>query len=578
MKRWIGLVGQYKKYMILSPVFVGLEVVMDVIIPQLMANIIDNGITAGNMDVIIKSGLWLLLALMVALTGGVLSGRFAARASTGFAKNLRQKVFHKVQDFSFANIDKFSTTGLVTRLTTDTSNMQNAFMMLLRMCSRAPMMIIFSAIMAFRVNARLAWVFVAIIPIFITGLAIIISHAHPIFMRVFKLYDNLNEVVQENLRGIRVVKSYVREEHESEKFKKASGDIYNTFIKAERIIMLNGPLMQFCMHACTLLICWFGAQMIVSDNFSTGQLMSLLTYSMMILMSLNFLSQMFVMITMSRASAQRISEVLDEVSEIESKKNALTQIKDGSVRFKAVDFGYRGKDGEMCLKNIDIDIKSGQTVGLIGGTGSGKSTLTQLIPRLYDVSGGSIEVGGADVKDYDLDTLRDNVAMVLQKNVLFSGTIKENLRWGNSAAADGELERVCKLAQADEFVKDFPDGYDTVIDQGGTNVSGGQRQRLCIARALLKKPKILILDDSTSAVDMKTDALIRKAFRDEIPDVTKIIIAQRIASVQEADLIIVMDDGHVTAAGTHEELIESSEIYREVYLSQQKGGSDNGAA
>lgn len=578
VKKWAQCIGQYKRDTMLSPIFVSLEVAMDMIIPLLMANMIDDGVSGGNINVIVKIGIWLMLACFFSLFCGVLSGRFAARASAGFAKNLRKIMYYKIQDFSFSNIDKFSSTGLVTRLTTDVTNIQNAFQMLIRVFARAPLMMIFSVVMVFSINARLAWVFMAIIPVLGTGLAIIMMNAHPIFEKVFKLYDKLNLVVQENLRGIRVVKSYVREEHETKKFKNTSGEIYQNFVRAEKILAFNSPLMQFCMYACTLLICWLGAQMIVSGAFTTGQLMSLLTYATQILISLMILSMVFVMITLSRASAKRISELLTETGDMQNKENAITEMKDGSVRFKNVDFGYRGKDGKLCLRGVDLEIESGQTVGIIGGTGSGKSTLTQLIPRLYDVTGGSVEVGGVDVRDYDIEALRGGVAMVLQKNILFSGTIRDNLRWGKKDASDEEIERVCKLAQADEFIRAFPDGYDTWIEQGGTNVSGGQKQRLCIARALLKKPKILILDDSTSAVDTKTDALIRKAFRDEISDTTKIIIAQRVSSVQDAGKIIVLDDGRVSAVSTHEELLETSEIYREVYRSQRKGGLGHDAA
>lgn len=578
IKKWIKCIGQYKRDTILTPLFVALEVVMDIIIPLLMANIIDNGITGGNMNTIAKTGLILVLMCIVSLCCGFLSGHFAANASAGFAKNLRKDMYHKIQDFSFTNIDKFSTSGLVTRLTTDVTNVQNAFQMIIRICARAPLMIIFSVVMVFSINTKLALIFVGIIPLLVIGLAIIMLKAMPIFARVFKLYDKLNGIVQENLRGIRVVKNYVREERETEKFEHTSGEIYENFVKAEKILAFNSPLMQFCMYACTLLLCFLGAQMIVSGEFTTGQLMSLLTYAVQILMSLMILSMVFVMVTMSKASAKRISEVLSETADMQNGGNDLTEIADGSISFDNVSFSYRGREGKLCLRNVSIDIESGQTIGIIGGTGSGKSTLTQLIPRLYDVTEGSLKVGGTDVREYNIRTLREEVAMVLQKNVLFSGTIKDNLRWGKKDATDDEMERVCKLAQADEFIRTFQDGYNTWIEQGGSNVSGGQKQRLCIARALLKKPKILILDDSTSAVDTKTDALIRKAFSEEIPDTTKIIVAQRISSVQDADKIIVMEEGRISAAGTHEELLETSTIYREVYESQQKGGTDNGAA
>lgn len=577
MKLWIQCLGKYKKDTILAPVFVAMEVAMEAIIPLLMANMIDYGITGGNMDIIVKIGLTLVLMCIFSLAFGAGSGRFAARASAGFAKNLRQKIFRNVQDFSFTNIDRFSTTSLVTRMTTDVANIQNAFMMIIRTCIRAPLMIIFSVCMAFRINARLAWIFVIAIPVLAIGLVTIASKAHPIFRKVFRLYDKLNMVVQENLRGVRVVKSYVREDYETKKFMNSSGEIHDNFVKAEKILAFNNPLMQFCMYTCTLLVCWLGAKMIITDAFTTGQLMSLLTYAIQILVSLMLLSMVFVMVTMSRASVDRVTEVLNETSDMQSKENAETEVKDGSIQFSDVYFGYRGKDGAQCIQGIDLDIKSGLTVGIIGGTGSGKSSLVQLIPRLYDVTDGAVKIGGVDVRDYDIKTLRNSVAMVLQKNVLFSGTIKDNLRWGKKDATDEEMEHACKLAQAHDFITAFPDGYDTWIEQGGSNVSGGQRQRLCIARALLKHPKILILDDSTSAVDTKTDAFIRKAFRDEIPDTTKIIIAQRVSSVQDADMIIVMDEGQISATGNHAELMEHSEIYKSIYESQQKGGLDDAA-
>ncbi|MDL2217305.1 ABC transporter ATP-binding protein/permease [Christensenellaceae bacterium OttesenSCG-928-M15] len=577
IKKLMGCIGEYKRDTILTPVFVAIEVILDIFIPLLMANMIDEGISGGNMNLILKTGLLLVLVCGFSLASGFLSGWFGARASTGFGKSLRQKMYYKIQDFSFSNIDRFSTSGLVTRLTTDVTNVQNAFQMIIRICARAPLMIIFSVIMVFQINARLAWVFAAVIPVLGIGLVLIMKKASPLFSKVFKKYDKLNSVVQENLRGIRVVKSYVREEHETEKFEEASADIHDNFVKAEKILAFNSPLMQLCMYACTLLICWLGAQMIVSETFTTGQLMSLLTYATQILMSLMIISMVFVMITMSRASAKRIVEVLDEQSDMPN-DGGVKEVKSGSIRFQNVSFGYRGKEGKLSLKNIDIDIASGQTIGVIGGTGSGKSTLTQLIPRLYDATEGSIEVGGVDVLEYTLDSLRDQVAMVLQKNTLFSGTIRDNIRWGKKDATDEEIEHACKLAQADEFIRAFPDGYDTWIEQGGSNVSGGQKQRLCIARALIKKPRILILDDSTSAVDTKTDALIRKAFREEIPETTKIIIAQRISSVQDADSIIVMDDGRISAIGNHDELLETSTIYEEIFYSQQKGGFDHDAA
>ena len=481
-------------------------------------------------------------------------------------------MFHHLQVYSFSNIDKFSSAGLVTRLTTDVSNVQNAFMMIIRTLIRCPAMLIFAMVMSFRINHDISLIFLAVIPILGVGLYLIIKHVHPVFERVFKTYDRLNGVVQENLSGIRVVKNFVREDHEIEKFDTISGTIYKDFSLAERILALNSPLMQGCVYACMILVSWLGAKQIVIGNMSTGNLMSFFTYIMQILSSLMMLSMVFVMITMSRASAERIVEVLDEESDITNCDNPVYEVKDGSVEFTDVSFSYAKRPDKTVLDDIDLIIPSGQTVGIIGGTGSSKSSLVQLIPRLYDVTGGCVKVGGIDVRNYDLQTRRHNVAMVLQKNTLFSGTIKENLRWGNLDATDEELVHACQLAQADDFIRSFPDGYDTYIEQGGTNVSGGQKQRLCIARAILRKPKILILDDSTSAVDTKTDALIRQAFREEIPNTTKIIIAQRISSVMDADQIVVMDNGRINACGTHEELLANNEIYREVYESQQKGG------
>lgn len=565
-------IREYKKDAILSPLYVLVESLLDVAIPFVMAGLIDKGIEAGNMSMILRYGAILVGFALVALTFGALSGRSCARATAGFARNLRHDMFHHLQVYSFSNIDKFSSAGLVTRLTTDVSNVQNAFMMIIRTLIRCPAMLIFAMVMSFRINHDISLIFLAVIPILGVGLYLIIKHVHPVFERVFKTYDRLNGVVQENLSGIRVVKNFVREDHEIEKFDTISGTIYNDFSLAERILALNSPLMQGCVYACMILVSWLGAKQIVIGNMSTGNLMSFFTYIMQILSSLMMLSMVFVMITMSRASAERIVEVLDEESDITNCDNPVYEVKDGSVEFTDVSFSYAKRPDKTVLDDIDLIIPSGQTVGIIGGTGSSKSSLVQLIPRLYDVTGGCVKVGGVDVRNYDLQTLRHNVAMVLQKNTLFSGTIKENLRWGNPDATDEELVHACRLAQADDFIRTFPDGYDTYIEQGGTNVSGGQKQRLCIARAILRKPKILILDDSTSAVDTKTDALIRQAFREEIPNTTKIIIAQRISSVMDADQIVVMDNGRINACGTHEELLANNEIYREVYESQQKGG------
>lgn len=572
IKRLSQCIREYKKDAILSPLYVLVESLLDVAIPFVMAGLIDKGIEAGNMSMILRYGAILVGFALVALTFGALSGRSCARATAGFARNLRHDMFHHLQVYSFSNIDKFSSAGLVTRLTTDVSNVQNAFMMIIRTLIRCPAMLIFAMVMSFRINHDISLIFLAVIPILGVGLYLIIKHVHPVFERVFKTYDRLNGVVQENLSGIRVVKNFVREDHEIEKFDTISGTIYKDFSLAERILALNSPLMQGCVYACMILVSWLGAKQIVIGNMSTGNLMSFFTYIMQILSSLMMLSMVFVMITMSRASAERIVEVLDEESDITNCDNPVYEVKDGSVEFTDVSFSYAKRPDKTVLDDIDLIIPSGQTVGIIGGTGSSKSSLVQLIPRLYDVTGGCVKVGGIDVRNYDLQTLRHNVAMVLQKNTLFSGTIKENLRWGNPDATDEELVHACRLAQADDFIRTFPDGYNTYIEQGGANVSGGQKQRLCIARAILRKPKILILDDSTSAVDTKTDALIRQAFREEIPNTTKIIIAQRISSVMDADQIVVMDNGRINACGTHEELLANNEIYREVYESQQKGG------
>ena len=573
IKKLAKSIREYKKESILTPIFVSLEVVMEVIIPLLMANLIDKGMYDGNMNEVLKIGLELVGAAMLSLIFGVLSGSVAAKASAGFAKNLRKDLYYKVQDFSFSNIDKFSTASIITRLTTDVTYVQMAFQMIIRIAVRTPLMLVFSLIMAFGINKELSLIFLILIPIVGVVLGLISTKVYPIFDRVFKKYDNLNEIVEENVSSIRVVKSYVLEEKEKEKFEKTSNEIYKDFTKAEKIMALNSPVMQFAIYSALILISWFGAKIIVNSHMTaltTGELTSLLTYSIQILSSLMMLTMILVMCTMSKASAQRIVEILDEKPDLKNKKNPIEEVKNGDIEFKNVGFSYVGQKNKEVLNNINLKIKSGETVGIIGGTGDGKSSLINLIPRLYDVSEGKVLVGGVNVKDYDLKALRDQVANVLQKNVLFSGTIKENIRWGDENASDEEVERVCKLAQADEFIQGFDKKYDTYIEQGGTNVSGGQKQRLCIARALLKKPKILILDDSTSAVDTKTDSLIRKAFREEIPNTTKIIIAQRISSVQDADKIVVMDNGKIDAIGTHEELLKSNKIYREVYESQTK--------
>ena len=580
IRRLLASVREYKTASFLAPLFVVCEVILEVIIPMLMANLIDYGINKSNMPYIMRIGVTLVVCCLFSLTFGALAGKFAAKAAAGFAKNLRKDMYYNVQNFSFSNIDKFSTSSLVTRLTTDVANVQNAYMMIVRTAFRSPAMIVFSLIMAFRINSDVALVLLGVIPVLAIGFVLIFSNAHPIFEKVFKTYDKLNNIVGENLHGIRVVKSFVREDYEDKKFKNVSQEIYNLFIKAEKIIIFNMPLMQFVIYTSMILIAWFSSHLIVASHndpalgMTTGQLTSMISYLMQMLINLMMLSMIFMMIIISRASMERIDEVLQEVSDLKNGDNPIYEVKDGSVKFENVSFSYNGGD-KFCLSDVDINIKSGETVGIIGGTGSSKSSLVQLIPRLYDATKGKVLVGGVDVRDYDLETLRNEVAMVLQKNVLFSGTIKENLRWGNSEATDEDIVRVCKLAQADDFIEKFPDKYDTYIEQGGTNVSGGQKQRLCIARALLKKPKILILDDSTSAVDTKTDALIRKAFAEEIPDTTKFIIAQRISSVEDADKIIVLDGGKVNGFGTPAELMKSNKIYREVYESQVKGGNND---
>lgn len=574
IKKLMRSIREFKSESLKTALYAGLEVVMEIIVPFLMASIIDKGIYGGNLNILAKLGIAMIICVLLGMLFGLLAGAKAAKAATGFARNLRQDMYFHIQGFSFSNIDKFSSAGLVTRLTTDITNMQNAYQMIIRIAVRAPLLLIFALFMSFTISVKLALVFLVMIPILGGGLALIIHKAHPIFEQVFDTYDYLNSVVQENLSGIRVVKSFVREEHEKKKFNKVSTDLYNKFLKAESYVSLNAPLMQFVVYTCLILVFWLGARIIVLSGgveLTTGQLTSLITYAMQIMISLMMLSMVLVIITIAQSSCERIVEVLDEKSDITNPQNPDMEVKDGSICFENVDFGYYKNKDIYALQNINLTIPSGATVGIIGGTGSGKSSLVQLIPRLYDATHGKVLVGGKDVKTYDIETLRDNVAMVLQKNVLFSGTIKENLRWGDENASDEAIIHACKLAQADEFIQTFPNKYDTYIEQGGSNVSGGQRQRLCIARALLKKPKILILDDSTSAVDTKTDALIRKAFREEIPDTTKIIIAQRISSVEDADMIIVMDDDKIDSIGTHDELLKNNKIYQEVYKSQQKG-------
>ena len=565
-------IREYKKESLLTPLFVTLEVILEVLIPFFMAGIIDIGLANADMPYTIRMGIILVVAAALSLICGALSGKYASIASSGFAKNLRKDMFYRIQGFSFANIDKFSTESLVTRLTTDVTNVQNAYQMIIRILIRGPVMLIFALVMAMGINMRLSMIFLVAIPILGFGLFYIAIKAHPHFEKVFRTYDNLNGVVREDVSAIRTVKSYVRENYEINLFKKISEKVYDRFVAAEKIVAWNAPLMQFTMYFAILLISWLAGELIVQEEMTTGQLMSMIVYATQILSSLMMLSMVFVMIIIASSSARRIIEVLSEESDLRDPENPVETVADGSIDFENVNFSY-SKDVKKCaLHSVTLHIKSGETIGIIGSTGSAKSTLVQLIPRLYDTTTGTVKVGGRDVKEYGLDALRSQVAMVLQKNMLFSGTIKENLRWGNENATDEELKHACILSQADEFVSSFPDGYDTYIEQGGTNVSGGQKQRLCIARALLKKPKILILDDSTSAVDTKTDALIRKAFREDIPNTTKIIIAQRISSVEDADKVIVMDSGRVDAFDTPENLLKTNRIYKEVYDSQKKGG------
>ena len=582
IKKLMSYIGEFKRDTILSPIFVTLEVFLEVLLPTLMALVIDNGVETGDMNYVMKMGLIMLVVAMLSLAAVTLSGVFAAKASMGFGRNLRRGMFDNIQAFAFRNIDHFSTAGLVTRMTTDVTNVQNAYQMLVRMFVRAPIMMISALIMCVKINARISLVFLAALVFLGLVLSFVIRRAFPLFNEMFRGYDSLNASVQENLTGIRVVKAYVREDHENDKFCKATDRLKNLSVHAEKLVIMNQPVMQLTVYTCILLISWIGAKMIVvNGTMTTGELMSLFTYTMQILMSLMMMSMVFVMVTMASSSAKRITEVLDEKSTLHNPENPVYQVEDGSIEFDHVNFAYSENETkeereEKCvLADINFQIHSGETIGIIGGTGSSKSTLVQLIPRLYDVLDGSVRVGGRDVREYDIETLRNEVSMVLQKNVLFSGTILDNLRWGNKEATEEECRHACELAQASEFIDKMPDGYETFIEQGGSNVSGGQKQRLCIARALLKKPKILILDDSTSAVDTKTDALIRKAFREEIPATTKIIIAQRISSIEDADRILVLDQGRISGMGTHEELLETNEIYRDIYRLQQKGAGLN---
>lgn len=565
-------IGEYRLKTALTPVMAALEVACEVAIPLVVAALVDKGIDAGDMSMIKRYGIYLVALAFLSLVFGVLSGRLAAVSSAGFSRNLRRDIFNQVQEFSFRNIDKFSTAGLITRMTTDVGNVQMAFQMLIRIAVRGPLMLIFSMIMAFSLSKKLSLTFAVIVPVLAVGLLLMIKATFPIFDRVFKTYDRLNNIVQENLRGIRVVKAFVREKHEREKFESTSEEIYRDFSKAERIMALNAPLMQFCVYTAMLAIAYFGAKLITANELTTGELMSLLTYTGQIMMSMMMLSMIFVMLTISGASAKRIVEVLAEKSDLTDGANPLTEMKNADISFENVSFSYTDDENKLCLKNINLHIPQGSMVGIIGATGSGKSSLVQLIPRLYDTTKGRITIGGRDVREYELESLRNQVALVLQKNVLFSGTIAENLRWGDENASGEELQKACRIACAEEFIEKFPEKYETHIEQGGTNVSGGQKQRLCIARALLKKPKILILDDSTSALDTKTDASIRAALRADLQEMTKIIISQRISSIKDADFIVVLDAGEINAVGTHEELLRDNAIYREIYQAQQRGG------
>ena len=575
LKKLFSRLGEYKKSALISPIFIGIEVIFEMLIPTLMAVIIDSGLNGndgkGDMKFIVMMGLATFGVAMLSLLCGIQASKYASYASAGFAKNLRKDLFSKIQSFSFTNIDKFSTAGLITRFTTDVNNIQNSFQMLIRGFVRAPLMMCVAIFMSFMISPKLSMIFIVAVLFLGSFLAFVIFKVHPIFTAAIKKYDDINSSLQENINGIRVVKAYIREKYETNKFKKATESLKNMILKGEKIIIFVSPVMQITVFGCILLLSWFGAKMIVVNELTTGQLTSLFAYTTNILMSLLMLAMMLVNIVFSRASGDRIVMVLDEEPSIKNPENGITEVKDGSIVFKNVDFSYSNNPDVLNLTKINLEIKSGETIGIIGGTGSAKSALVQLIPRLYDVLDGELLVGGVNVKDYDIKTLRDNVAMVLQKNVLFSGTIKDNLRWGNENATDEEMEHACKLAQADEFIQKFPKKYDTRIERGGANVSGGQRQRLCIARALLKSPKILILDDSTSAVDTKTDKLIREAFKNELPHITKIIIGQRVSSIKDSDKILVLEDGIITAAGTHDELLKTSKVYREVYESQTEG-------
>ncbi len=572
IKKLLANVGSYKKDSLLTPVYVAGEVALDVIMPLIMAMMIDQGIEKGDAGVILRDGGLLFLCSLIALLLGTLGGRTAAIASAGFARNLRHNLFRRIQDFSFSNIDRFSSSSLITRLTTDVTNVQNAYQMIIRILVRSPLVLIFSLAMVSTISPELMTIYLVVLPILAIGLALVIRFAHPLFLKVFRIYDRLNNVVQENLQGVRVVKSYVREEQQEELFGEVSTDVYRNFTLAQRIVSFNMPLMQFAVYTCMLLLSWFGAQLIVEQSsLTTGELVSMFNYTMQILMSLMMMSMAFVQILIARTSAERVVEVLDEESDLKNPAEPVKEIKDGSIIFENVGFSYANDKNKLALIDANLRIESGEVIGIIGGTGSGKSTLVQLIPRLYDVIEGRVIVGGHDVRDYDLEALRDQVSMVLQNNVLFSGTINDNLRWGNEEASDEEIQRVATIAQADPFIQEFPDKYETQISQGGNNISGGQKQRLTIARALLKKPKILILDDSTSAVDTKTDRSIREGLKREIPGTTTIIISQRINSIEDADRIIVMDDGKINGIGTHEELLANNAIYQEVYHSQQKG-------